>query len=184
VSLLYDEPRVLLVGSGHRLAGAESVTLEDIADEPLPRVLDPVWDAFWRIDPRPDGRPAPGGPVHTTIEDKFEFIASGQAVAIIASGGIGSLRPDLTTVPLEDVEPSHVALASRAGDHSRLVAAFRDCAETHLTGPGIAATPEDVSPDRPAAKLAHESGRSTTKGDSRKRPLSCPSGGGRRDVDR
>lgn len=136
VTVLYDEPRVLLVPLDHRLAGKESVTLDDIADEPLPRALDPTWDAFWRIDPRPDGRPAPGGPVVDAVEDKFEFIASGQAVAIIASGGIGSLRPDLTTVPLEGVEPSHVALATRAGDHSRLVAAFRKCAEAHLTGPG------------------------------------------------
>jgi hypothetical protein len=38
---------------------AESVTLDDIADEPLPRVRqsDPVWSGFWRIDPgRTDAR--------------------------------------------------------------------------------------------------------------------------------
>ncbi|MCW2652413.1 MAG: LysR family transcriptional regulator [Mycobacterium sp.] len=87
------------------------------------------------MDPRPNGRPAPDGPFIEAIEDKFELIASGQAVAIIpASAGFRSLRPDLTTVPLEGVEPSHVALATRAGDHSRLVAAFRKCAEAHLTG--------------------------------------------------
>jgi hypothetical protein len=45
------------------------------------------------------------------------------------------LRPDITTVPLEGVEPSHVVLASRSGDRSRLVAAFRKLAEAHLTGP-------------------------------------------------
>jgi DNA-binding transcriptional LysR family regulator len=147
MSVLYDEPRVLLIPLDHRLAGKESVTLDDIADEPLPRVLDPTWDAFWRIDPRPDGRPAPDGPVHETIEDKFELIASGQAVAIIASGAIGSLRPDLTTVPLDGVEPSHVALAARAGDHHRLVMAFHTCAEAHLTGPGPA-TPSGAPPRR------------------------------------
>jgi DNA-binding transcriptional LysR family regulator len=137
VTVLYDEPRVLLLPSDHRLAGKESVTLDDIADEPLPRASDTEWDAFWRIDPRPDGRPAPDGPLITAIEDKIELVASGQAVAIIpagpAIGGTG-LRADLTTVPLEDVEPGHVALATRAGDRNRLVAAFRKCAEACLTG--------------------------------------------------
>ncbi|WP_433443382.1 LysR family transcriptional regulator [Nonomuraea sp. CA-141351] len=136
VTVLYDEPRVLLVPLDHRLAGKESVTLDDIADEPLPRVRqsDPAWSAFWRLEPRPDGRPAPDGPLIDAIEDKLELIAAGQAVAIVAGLRSGSLRPDLTAVPLEGVEPSHVVLASRADDRSRLVAAFRKIAQAHLTG--------------------------------------------------
>ncbi len=135
VTVLRDEPRVLLIPSDHRLAGKESVTLDDIADEPLPRASDAEWDAFWRVDPRPDGRPAPDGPFITAIEDKIELVASGQAVAIVPAGSATptGLRPDLTTVPLADVEPSHVALATRAGDRNRLVATFRKCAEAGLT---------------------------------------------------
>jgi DNA-binding transcriptional LysR family regulator len=135
VTVLYDEPRVLVVSLEHRLAGKESVTIDDIADEPLPRLPDTEWNAFWRIDPRPDGRPAPDGPVVKDIEDKLELIAAGQAVAI-APGVIKSgsrLRPDLTAIPLEGVEPSHVVLATRAGDRSRLVADFRKYAEALLT---------------------------------------------------
>lgn len=137
VTILYDEPRVLAVPIDHRLAGRESVTLDDIADEPMPRVRhsDPAWSAFWRIDPRPDGRRAPDGPFIEALEDKFELIASGQAVAVMAGFHGNSLRPDITTIPLEGVEPSHVALATRAGDRSRLVAAFSKLAEAHLTGP-------------------------------------------------
>ena len=45
------------------------------------------------------------------------------------------MRPDLTTVPLEGVEPSHVVVATRAGDRGRLVTAFRRCAQAVLTGP-------------------------------------------------
>ncbi|MFD9652811.1 LysR family transcriptional regulator [Streptomyces mirabilis] len=137
VTVLYDEPRVLLVPMDHRLVGKESVTLDDIADEPLSRTLDPIWNAFWRVDPRPDGRPAPDGPlIEGTVEDKIELIAGGQAVAIVpAVARINSLRPDLTTIPLEGVEPSHVVLATRAGDHGRLVTAFRRYAEAHLTAP-------------------------------------------------
>ncbi|MFC0553663.1 LysR family transcriptional regulator [Planotetraspora thailandica] len=143
VTVLYDEPRVLVVPLDHRLAGKESVTVDDIADEPLPRVRgsDPAWSAFWRLEPRPGGRSAPDGPIVDAMEDKFELIAAGHAVAISPGLHGHSLRPDLTTVPLEGVEPSHVVLATRAGDRSRLVAAFRKYAEAHLTG---AAPVDDV----------------------------------------
>jgi DNA-binding transcriptional LysR family regulator len=137
VTVLYDEPRLLMVPVDHRLAGKESVTLDDIADEPIPRLPDPAWNAFWRIDPRPDGTPAPDGPLVAALEDKNELIASGQAVAIIPGGLHGiTVRPDLTTIPLHGVPPSHVILATRAADRGRLVAAFRRSALDCLTGPG------------------------------------------------
>ncbi|OBK33893.1 LysR family transcriptional regulator [Mycobacterium sp. 1245111.1] len=137
VTILYDEPRVLIVPHDHRLAGKESITIDDIADEPMPQIRDsdPTWNAFWRIDPRPDGRRAPGGPFIEALEDKFEVIAAGQAVAISAGSHISALRPDLTTIPLEGVEPCHVVVACRADDRSRLVAAFRKLAQQHLTAP-------------------------------------------------
>lgn len=136
VTVLYDEPRLLLVPLDHRLAGKESITLDDIADEPIPRMPDPVWNAFWRIDPRPDGSRAPDGPFVAAVEDKIELIAAGQAVAIIPAG-IRSPRPDLTTIPLYDVEPSHVVVATRSDDRNRLVAAFRKSAQAYLTGPDL-----------------------------------------------
>jgi DNA-binding transcriptional LysR family regulator len=137
VRVLYDERRVLVVPIGHRLAGKEFVTLDDIADEALPRMPqgDPVWSAFWHVDPRPDGSPAPDGPLVETVEDKFEVIAAGEAVAITAGPRGGTVRPDLTTVPLRGVEPSQVVLATRANDRNHLVAAFRRSAQAHLTGP-------------------------------------------------
>ncbi|MFF7985215.1 LysR family transcriptional regulator [Streptomyces sp. NPDC007901] len=135
VTVLYDEPRVLVVPLDHRLAGKESVTLDDFADEPLPRGQDPLWNAFWRVDPRPDGSPAPGGPLIDAAEDKFEHVAAGQAVAIVPRVPGMSLRPDLTAVPLHGIEPSHVVLATRAGDNSRLLASLRRSVEALLTAP-------------------------------------------------
>jgi len=140
VTVLYDEPRVLLVPGDHRLAGKESITLDDIADEPMPVVADPAWNAFWRIDPRPDGRPAPGGPPVSAVEDKIELVAGGQAVAIIPGdsglAGMSCVRPDLTTIPIEGIEPCHVVVANRAEDRSRLVAAFCKYARAGITRPG------------------------------------------------
>ena len=137
VTILYDEPRVVLVPLDHRLAGRQSVTIDDIAEEPIPkfRDCDPAWNAFWRIDPRPDGRQAPDGPLFDTLEDGLELVASGLAVAVTTVLH-EALRPDITTVPLEGVELGHIVVASRAGDRSRLVAAFRRLAATHLTAPG------------------------------------------------
>ncbi|WP_449349702.1 LysR substrate-binding domain-containing protein, partial [Streptomyces shaanxiensis] len=137
VTVLYEEPRVLVLPVGHRLAGKESVTLDDIADEPLVRVADPAWNAYWRIDPRPDGRPAPDGPLADALEDKFELVASGQALAITALPRAGALRPDVTAIPLHGVDPSHVVLATRTDDRSRLVAAFRKTARTALRATGF-----------------------------------------------
>jgi hypothetical protein len=66
----------------------------------------------------------------------MELIASGEAVAIVSAGlRADHLRPDLTTIPLHGVEPAHVVLATRAGDRSRLVAAFRKIAQSHLALP-------------------------------------------------
>ncbi|MFJ4786383.1 LysR substrate-binding domain-containing protein [Streptomyces sp. NPDC088794] len=137
VTVLYDEQRVVVLPLDHRLAGKESVTVDDIADEPLPRIpgADPAWEAFWRLEPRPDGGRAPDGPVVGALEDKFEVVADGRAVAITAHPRGRAMRPDLTVVPLTGVAPAQVALATRAGDRGRLVTAFRKAARSHLTGP-------------------------------------------------
>jgi DNA-binding transcriptional LysR family regulator len=136
VTVLYEEPRVLVVPEFHRLAGKESVSVDDFADEPLVRFpgTSNAWTAFWRLEPRADGRTAPAGPVVETFEDKLEVVASGQAVAVLPAGHQrGGPRPDLATVPIEGVEPCRVVVVTRAGDGNRLVAAFVEVARAHLT---------------------------------------------------
>ena len=125
MTILYDEPRVLLILHSHRLAGKESVTLDDIAVEPIPRLPDADWNACWRIYPRPAEPAASGGPLVNAVEDKLELSAAGQAVVIVSAGlRADSLHPDLTTIPLHGVELSRVVLATRTCDRSRLVAAW------------------------------------------------------------
>jgi DNA-binding transcriptional LysR family regulator len=132
ITVLDEEPRILVLSFDHHLAGKESVRLDDIADEPLPRVADPDWNAFWRVDPRPDGSRAPDGPLVEAWEDALELIATGQAVCLAPAGVRRGLRADLTTVPVEDAEPCRVVLASRAGDGNRLLADFRGIAAAFL----------------------------------------------------
>ncbi|WP_086847706.1 LysR substrate-binding domain-containing protein [Amycolatopsis kentuckyensis] len=139
VTVLYDEERVLLVSADHRLAGRKSVTLADFKDEPLPRVDDPDWNAFWRIDPRPDGSRAPDGPLVVEFEEKFELIAAGQLAAIVPAGvRFSRLRRDVAIVPLEGIEPCQVALATRATDDNALLASACKTLEAHLTSPEAA----------------------------------------------
>ena len=136
VIVLYEEPRVLLVPADHRLAGRESITVADIADEPLPRLPDAACNAFWRVDPRPDGSPAPGGPSVESVEGNPEIIAGGRAVAIVpAAVATGAIRPDLTTVPIRDIGPGHVVVATRCAERNPLVDVFVECARSHFGPP-------------------------------------------------
>ncbi|WJK32938.1 LysR family transcriptional regulator [Solwaraspora sp. WMMA2065] len=138
VAVLYDEPRVLVVPAAHRLAGKESVTAADIAAEPLVGCtgMGADWTGFWRLEPRPDGSPAQLGPtLADTYDDKLEAIADGSAIAVVpANDRRFSLRPDLVTVAIHEVEPCQVAVVTRAGDANPLVAEFVRSAERHLVG--------------------------------------------------
>jgi DNA-binding transcriptional LysR family regulator len=136
VTVLYEEPRVLLVPVDHRLAGKESVRIGDIAPDAVVgcSATTTGWREFWRLEPRPDGSPAPVGPLRAeSYEDKLELVADGQAIAVLPAGDRRvSLRDDLTTVPLEGVDPTRVVVVTRADDHHPLVAAFRECARVSL----------------------------------------------------
>ncbi|MEO3785532.1 LysR substrate-binding domain-containing protein [Actinocorallia sp. B10E7] len=137
VTVLYDEPRVLLVPASHRLAGKESVTSRDFADEPLVACVGvaEAWSGFWRLEPRSGGDPAPLGPVVVdTFEDKLELVADSRAIAVVpAYDRRCTLRDDLVTVPVDGIEPCQVAVFTRAGDRNPLVSHFRESAKSLLT---------------------------------------------------
>jgi DNA-binding transcriptional LysR family regulator len=138
VTVLYDEPRVLVIPASHRLAGKESITLDDLADEELVACTSTatIWSASRPVESHPDGRPAPAGPgVEDSFEDKLELVADGHSIAILPAGDRRStLRGDLATIPIEGIDPCQVVVATRANDHNPLVTAFREFARTHLTG--------------------------------------------------
>ena len=134
VTVLYREPRALLVSRRHRLAARDAVVLEDIAGETMPRVSDPVWDSYWRSGPRPHGWVAPDGPVLDDAAEMFDYIAENDAVLIVpADSRVPDLQPELTTVPLHGVEPSEVALVRRHGESSDLLTEFASCASEFVT---------------------------------------------------
>ncbi|WP_043626455.1 LysR family transcriptional regulator [Nonomuraea candida] len=138
VTVLYSEARVLLVPASHRLAGKEAVTADDIAAEPLVGCtgMGVDWTAFWRLEPRSGGDPAPVGPaLAETYEDKLEAIADGTAIAVVPAGDRRyTLRPGLVTVALDGIGPCQVVVATRAADTNPLVAEFVRSAKDLLAG--------------------------------------------------
>jgi DNA-binding transcriptional LysR family regulator len=105
ITPLYQEPRVLVVPLSHHLAAKGSVALEEFADEPLIN-----------------------GPRIEALEDTLELIAAGEALAILPSG-LSDARSDLAAIPIDDVEPAQVVLATRVTDDDPLVTHFREHAE-------------------------------------------------------
>ncbi|WP_410672145.1 LysR family transcriptional regulator [Amycolatopsis sp. cmx-4-68] len=123
VTILYDEPRVLVVPTTHRFAGKESVTLDDLADEQF--VACTSSPTLWSGPLEPS--------IDDSFEDKLELVADGRALAILPAGDRRStLRPDLATVPVEGIDPCQVVLATRAHDPNPLATAFHTIAATHL----------------------------------------------------
>jgi len=128
VSPLYEEPRVVMLSAGHRFAGKESVSILDLADEPIARHEGAAtWDAFWRVDPRPDGRPAPDGPIVESVEEKLEYVANGVCIAILpASAANRYVREDVCSIPIHDIATATVAITTRRERHPPILLAFVD----------------------------------------------------------
>ncbi|MFF3402950.1 LysR family transcriptional regulator [Streptomyces sp. NPDC002659] len=127
---LYEEPRMLVVPRGHRLADRPSVTAEELAgEEAAPCPFETADWTSYRIlgtDVPPIG----------SYEDKLELVASGRAIAVLPVGDRrSSLRPDLVTVPIEGAPSSQVVLVSRKGDPNPMIRNLRLVAKAVLTAP-------------------------------------------------
>ncbi|WP_433917627.1 LysR substrate-binding domain-containing protein [Streptomyces canus] len=123
VTPLYTEPRVAVLPAGHRLAGKEEVTEADLAGEPL----------LWQGDPstQPTRRPHPNAGYRVRgVDETLEHVAAGRGISFLArSATVFSSHPDVTYVPIPDLAPDQVCLATAASRTSPLVDDFLTAAQ-------------------------------------------------------
>ncbi|MDH6521434.1 DNA-binding transcriptional LysR family regulator [Streptomyces sp. SAI-135] len=133
---LFQEPRVVMLPVGHRLAGNASVTVGDLASEHL--LQDPDAVPEWRdvaVELR-EGRRREVPAIHQ-VEEKLELVASGAGVCVLPlSTATFYTRPDVVPLPVEDIGPNEVALAWVSSRRSPLVHDFVEAAAETLSRPG------------------------------------------------
>lgn len=134
ITVLYEEPRMLVVPTDHHLADRTAVSPDDFAGEEFicphggARSIYPT-GSYRESDPGPIS----AGPLNESFEDRLELIAGGQAIAVLPVGDRRiSLRTDLVTVPVVGFAASRVLVASRIGDPNPLVAEFLRTATAQL----------------------------------------------------
>jgi DNA-binding transcriptional LysR family regulator len=125
--VVHTEPRVVGLAAGHPLADRAGISVLDVGDEPLmwTRRAPREWVDWWAVNPRPDGSAPLWGPTNDNVEEMLEQVAGGAAICFAPSSmALYYARPDLSWVPLTDVEPLRVALAWPEGADTPLVRGF------------------------------------------------------------
>jgi DNA-binding transcriptional LysR family regulator len=132
---LFDEPRVAMLSSDHRLAGKESVEIADLAGDGL--LQNPAAVPEWH-----DVLGAVYRPVSRTVEEKLELVAAGRGIAVLPlSAATFYSRADVVFPVISDIGPSEVCLAWDAARHDGLVEDFVAVA-TALSQAASASAPE------------------------------------------
>jgi DNA-binding transcriptional LysR family regulator len=127
---VYVEPLVLAVGAGHRLAGRESVSYEDLGDEVVCGGAKPDYWRNWLVPTHtPSGRLIRIGPLVTTSAEMIPLLANGEAVSPAFAHSMRYFaRPDLAYVPIRDAPPGRWALVWRTATETALIRGFAETA--------------------------------------------------------
>lgn len=120
-----NDRRMAALPASHHLAGRESVTLADLASEPVivPEVVvsDDVL-RHWLAEPRPDGVPARRGPAAQRIEDRLMLVARGRGIWLAPEPLSRYFpMPRVVWLPVTDAAPSQLALVWTPGAPQPLV---------------------------------------------------------------
>jgi DNA-binding transcriptional LysR family regulator len=120
---LYTEPRVAVLPAGHRLAGKDQITQADLAGEPL----------VWHPDPstQPTRFPHPNAGYRVRgVDETLEHVAAGRGISFLArSAAVFYSHPQVSYVPVPDLEPEQVCLAVAASRTSPVVDDFLAAAQ-------------------------------------------------------
>jgi hypothetical protein len=117
--------------AGHRLAGKDTITIADLADEHL--IQDPGAAPEWRdIATEMRTRHSHSEPVFRTVEEKLEHVATGHGIVLLPlSTAAFYTRPGVAYSHVSDIAPNQVCLAWDATRRSRLIQDFTAIAADH-----------------------------------------------------
>jgi DNA-binding transcriptional LysR family regulator len=135
-SLLFTEPRVAVLPTGHRLAGKEKVSIHDLADEHLlqhPQAV-PEWQA---VATELRDRRRPTFVDARSVEEKLERVAAGRGFSVLPESTASYYqRPDVAWMPISDIPPNEVRLAWVFTRRTPLIGEFVRLAESAVTQVG------------------------------------------------
>jgi DNA-binding transcriptional LysR family regulator len=122
-----DEPRVALLPAGHRLAGAEAISIVDLADERFVEVgpgLEPIVD-YWAATESLGGvRPRMGVGAFTVATVLHGVAYLDEVITSIPSVLRFFHVPGIVAVPLVDVPPATMGVCTRVDDQRPLTVEF------------------------------------------------------------
>ncbi len=137
-----------MLPAGHRLAGKDTISVADLADEHL--LQDPAAVPEWRdIAAEMRTRRRHCAPAFRTVEEKLEHVAAGHGIVVLPlSTAVFYTRPGIAYSHVSDIPPNQVCLAWDATRRSRLIQDFAAIAADH---PPVAnrAEPARDSPSEP-----------------------------------
>ncbi|MFF4794435.1 LysR family transcriptional regulator [Streptomyces sp. NPDC001276] len=135
LDVVHHEPRIVALPLTHRLATREASNSQTSTANPTSPATKPIPAGCAGGPAIPAPAASPYGPSVRTMDELLETVAAGQAIAI--TGGFvanGYRHPEVTFVPITDVEPCPISLCTRAADTSPLVTALRTAARSLHAG--------------------------------------------------
>jgi DNA-binding transcriptional LysR family regulator len=119
IELLTSEPRVAVLHASHPLADRERISITDLLDEHWLQMpgRDRAWRDFWLASSHRAGVAPLLGPEVRTVEEQLTATAIGGYVSLTPESVAAYYpRPAIRYVPVDDVEPSEIAIAWRRDD--------------------------------------------------------------------
>ncbi|MFE0803021.1 LysR family transcriptional regulator [Streptomyces sp. NPDC058812] len=138
VTVLFSEPRCVVLPEAHPLAAREVIAFRDLWDEPFVAAPPETgrWREYWLAADERDGHPVRVGAVTEQPDDWLSAIANGYGIALAPeSAARFYTRPGVVHRPVTGVSPSSVGVAwAPADDDNPVVQDFvRCCRERRVT---------------------------------------------------
>lgn len=140
VEPLSSEPRVAVLPAAHPLAPRSSITIAELLGERWLQMpaADPAWRDFWLAAEYRRGAQPLLGPEVRTVDEQLAATTAGGYVSLTAESVAAFYpRTGIRYVPVTDIAPSQIALASHQDDDRDAVLEFIAAARAIAAAPAV-----------------------------------------------